>query len=506
MRRGGCRLVGSVKLPANADGSSVVVGAAAAVGHANAAANGGDASVRALAHDDALSTQIAFSAGARQQGGLAMSVFFPRGDAAAGGVAGSGGVLEIVKDLADDPLTPAEAEAVRGVVAAVEELRGQVRLRQQEQGHRERRQRQRQPQQLLDADDGRSGLGSRGTAAPRADGGAGVADEAFQRLEAMGARVFLPKARPQNDTGRGGEGRRARGSGAGGGLSGDWGELAGYSSQKRAIEDTVLLAITRPDVYAQIARGTRKGATGAADEQSASLTAVPRAVLFEGPPGTGKTSAARVMANAAGVCLVYIPLEAALSKYYGEAERRLAQMFSLVEAAQRAGGRGCVLFIDEIDALATQRGGEMHEATRRILSVLLRRLDGLEAPGNAEGGEAERGRGGGEPRTLVIAATNRKMDLDSALRSRFDASVHFGLPDISERAQIFEVYASHLSEEDRHALAVASDGFAGRDIRNACEMAERRWAAAMVRGETDGGELPTVAEYQRSVAYRQSSR
>lgn len=293
MRRGGCRLVGSVKLPANADGSSVVVGAAAAVGHANAAANGGDASVRALAHDDALSTQIAFSAGARQQGGLAMSVFFPRGDAAAGGVAGSGGVLEIVKDLADDPLTPAEAEAVRGVVAAVEELRGQVRLRQQEQGHRERRQRQRQPQQLLDADDGRSGLGSRGTAAPRADGGAGVADEAFQRLEAMGARVFLPKARPQNDTGRDGEGRQARGSGAGGGLSGDWGELAGYSSQKRAIEDTVLLAITRPDVYAQIARGTRKGATGAADEQSASLTAVPRAVLFEGPPGMRALSRAR---------------------------------------------------------------------------------------------------------------------------------------------------------------------------------------------------------------------
>ena len=312
-------------------------------------------------------------------------------------------------------------------------------------------------------------------AVPRGEGGAqrseravvGSQAEAMRQLEAMGARVFK---RPPAD---------ARESPK----TGDWGDLAGYDAVKRQVEDTVLLAITSPETYADIARRTRRAGSG-------KDSAVPRAVLLEGPPGTGKTTAARVMATAAKVDLVYLPIESVLSKWYGEAEKQLAKTFDLVEQLEQA-----VLFIDEIDALATSRGGgEMHEATRRVLSVLLRRLDGLET---REGG-------------LVIAATNRKQDLDAALRSRFDAAVCFDLPSSADRAKIFAVYAQHLSDDDRRLLADASQSFAGRDIRKACEDAERRWAAAMVRGETgsadDGDLLPPLGSYLEAVRQRKETR
>ena len=99
------------------------------------------------------------------------------------------------------------------------------------------------------------------------------------------------------------------------------------------------------------------------------------------------------------------PLETLVSKWVGQGEQQLASLF---EAAAYLGP--CIIFIDELDALAGSRegggGAAMHEATRRMLSVLLRRLDGLDA----------------SERTALIGATNRKDDLDPALLSRFDGA------------------------------------------------------------------------------------
>jgi SpoVK/Ycf46/Vps4 family AAA+-type ATPase len=111
-----------------------------------------------------------------------------------------------------------------------------------------------------------------------------------------------------------------------------------------------------------------------------------------------------------------MPLEAIMSKYYGESEQKLASIF---EAAQAMGS--VILFIDEVDSLATSRESGLHEATRRILSTLLRKIDSFESDGEV----------------LVICATNRKKDLDPALLSRTDLSIRFELPDASTRAQIF---------------------------------------------------------------------
>ena len=84
-----------------------------------------------------------------------------------------------------------------------------------------------------------------------------------------------------------------------------------------------------------------------------------------------------------------------------------------------------MIFIDEIDSLATSRETGIHEATRRILSTLLRKIDSFESEGDV----------------LVICATNRKKDLDPALISRTDMSIRFELPDAPTRAQIFQRYA-----------------------------------------------------------------
>lgn len=288
----------------------------------------------------------------------------------------------------------------------------------------------------------------------------------------------------------------------------DWGELVGYESQKRIIEETALLWIAHPEAVDRVARGTRARPSRPR----------PRALLLEGPPGTGKTSAARVLAARAGVPLVVVPLEALGSKWYGEAEKRLADALA---AARAMPAPGCLLFLDELDSLAGRRGGDMHEATRRQLGVLLRELDGFDASerrGEGQDAGDKRRQGAGEEsladpaggaaappaqkNLLVIGATNRAVDLDPALLSRFATVVTFGLPDAPTRAEILAAYARQLSQADRETLAGLTDGMAGRDLRALCETVERAWAAKQVRGLEPPGSLPNVQAYERAVEAR----
>ncbi|XP_009410260.2 uncharacterized protein LOC103992340 isoform X2 [Musa acuminata AAA Group] len=259
-----------------------------------------------------------------------------------------------------------------------------------------------------------------------------------------------------------------------------WENIAGYDEQKREIEDTILLALQSPEIYDEIARGTR----------CKFETNRPRAVLFEGPPGTGKTSSARVIAQQAGVPLLYVPLEVIMSKYYGESERLLGNVFSLANELPS----GAIIFLDEVDSFAVARDSEMHEATRRILSVILRQIDGFEQ----------------EKQVVVIAATNRKQDLDPALISRFDSLISFSLPDQKTREEIGAQYAKHLLKTELVLLASATEGMSGRDIRDVCQQAERHWASKRIRGQAPkdaegSGKLPPIEEYIRSAEQRREA-
>lgn len=145
--------------------------------------------------------------------------------------------------------------------------------------------------------------------------------EPMERLKEMGIVVFTPEDKNYLE-----------------GLT--WDILAGYESQKRDIEDTVLLSLTHSEIFDDITSQTR-----VRFEKNRA-----KAVLFEGPPGTGKTTSAKIIASQVGIPLLYLPLESVMSKWYGESEKKLADIF---DAASELGKS--IIFIDEIDALALGR-------------------------------------------------------------------------------------------------------------------------------------------------------
>jgi ATP-dependent 26S proteasome regulatory subunit len=186
----------------------------------------------------------------------------------------------------------------------------------------------------------------------------------------------------------------------------------------------------------------------------------PRAVLFEGDPGVGKTTMAKIVSCACKIPMVYVPIESIMSKYYGESSQNLAYVFDAAALFPES-----LIFLDEIDSLAGSRGDDgMVEATRKLLSVLLRKLDGFE----------------GKPKTITIGATNRKQDLDNALLSRFDKSIFFPLPNRRERASIIGNYAIQLSEEEKQEVAGFLEGYSGRKLKDFCDYVERKWTSALI--------------------------
>ncbi|KAL8005282.1 putative AAA+ ATPase domain, ATPase, AAA-type, core [Plasmopara halstedii] len=247
-----------------------------------------------------------------------------------------------------------------------------------------------------------------------------------------------------------------------------WESLAGYEKVKAEIEDTIVLALQNPELYERIAEKTR-----CRYESNR-----PRAVLFEGPPGTGKTLSARIIAQQAGIPMVHLPIESVVSKWYGDSEKKMSAIFDACEKLD-----GAIIFIDEIDALAGDRsGGTMHEASRRILSVLLQKVEGFASA----------------KKTTVVCATNRKQDLDAALISRFDLSIRYDLPDKKTRRAVFGRYAKQLSDEELQHMAAVSSHLSCRDIKEICEYAERKWASKVLR-KTETSEVPDTQAYLEAI-------
>ncbi len=174
----------------------------------------------------------------------------------------------------------------------------------------------------------------------------------------------------------------------------------------------------------------------------------PKGVLLYGPPGTGKTLLAKAVANESDANFIAINGPEIMSKFYGESEQRLREIFK--EAEQNAPS---IIFIDEIDAIAPKRDEVVGEVERRVVAQLLALLDGLESRGQV----------------IVIAATNRPNAIDPALRrpGRFDREIEVTLPDKQGRLEILQIHTRHMplaDDVDLEKIAEMTKGYTGADL------------------------------------------
>ena len=253
----------------------------------------------------------------------------------------------------------------------------------------------------------------------------------------------------------------------------NFGSLGGYQTVKDRAKETIIMPLKNKNIMKAITKVARQ-----IQEDTK-----PKAVLFSGPPGVGKTSMARVIANEANSILVYVPIENIMSSYYGESSKRLASIFDSVFSMNDK-EQMILLFLDEIDSLAPSRDERLFEASRRVLSVLLRKIDGLES----------------KPNCLTIGATNRKSDLDKALLSRFDTIIEFPYPSENDILKILDIFTKHLSSEEKKILTSKMFGRSPRFIRDVCNQAERMHASKLIETGATKITPPSLAVYQKAAS------
>jgi len=181
----------------------------------------------------------------------------------------------------------------------------------------------------------------------------------------------------------------------------------------------------------------------------------PKGVLLYGPPGTGKTLLARAVANEADAYFISIAGPEIMSKWVGEAEKRLRKIFE--DAEKNA---PTIIFIDEIDAIAPKREEAVGEVERRVVAQLLALMDGLKTRG----------------KVVVIAATNRPNSIDPALRrpGRFDREIEIGIPDTKGRLEILKIHTRNMplaKDVNLKKIAEITHGFVGADLAALCKEA-----------------------------------
>lgn len=216
-----------------------------------------------------------------------------------------------------------------------------------------------------------------------------------------------------------------------------WSDIAGLEFVKSTVQEIVIWPLLRPDIF-----------TG--------LRAPPRGILLFGPPGTGKTLIGKCIATESNSTFFCISASSLASKWVGESEKMVRVLFAVARLNQPA-----VIFIDEIDALLSQRSDKEQDFTRKLKTEFLVQFDGAKT--------------NTEERVLVVGATNRPHELDEAARRRFVKRLYVPLPDASARQEIIKkLLKSHqhnLSDSDLQKICDETKGYSGSDVAHLCKEA-----------------------------------
>ncbi len=216
-----------------------------------------------------------------------------------------------------------------------------------------------------------------------------------------------------------------------------WSDVGGLEETRRLLLETVQWPLQHSDLFERAAIRPSKG------------------ILLSGPPGTGKTLLAKALASESEANFIAVKGPQLMSMWVGESERGVREVFR--KARQAA---PCIVFFDEIDALAPRRGGGHAETTVRVVSQLLTELDGIE---ELKG-------------VVVLAATNRQDQIDPALlrAGRFDFLVELPVPDKRARLDILKIHTRDMplaQGVDLEAIAEETEGAVGADLEDLCHRA-----------------------------------
>ncbi|GAA5940526.1 protein-degrading AAA family ATPase MSP1 [Sporobolomyces koalae] len=190
-------------------------------------------------------------------------------------------------------------------------------------------------------------------------------------------------------------------------------------------------------------------------ESSAGLFGAPKGVLLYGPPGCGKTMLAKALAKESGATFINMKVSTLTDKWFGESNKLVAALFSLARKLQPS-----IIFIDEIDSFLRERSRNDHEVTGMMKAEFMTLWDGLTT--------------GNDTRILVLGATNRPNDIDSAILRRMPKRFSIKLPDASQRRNILSLMLKDLNLDpgfNLEDLVRRTDGLSGSDLKEACRNA-----------------------------------
>lgn len=207
-------------------------------------------------------------------------------------------------------------------------------------------------------------------------------------------------------------------------------DIGGLGDEVRKVREMIELPLRHPEIFERLG------------------VEAPKGVLLHGPPGTGKTLLAKALASETGANFLMMSGPEIMSKFYGESEERLREIFKQAEENAPS-----IILIDEIDSIAPKREEVTGEVERRVVAQLLAVMDGLKARG----------------KVVVIGVTNRPNAIDPALRrpGRFDREIEIGVPDRKARLEILHIHTRGMPltrDVKLDELANHSHGFVGADL------------------------------------------